>query len=330
MPSGPPWTARAPRTPLPELLQPQAKLVVLLRHIEKTGGSSLRSSFAASHCQYFGYDFAAPTRTRLLIFLNNFSVYRDLQQKPPNEAFNNHSSSVACAEAHNPAPDAADLVTFRAQYRLARVTRVVLVLMVRRPDDHYRSFFRWSHAPLSVNETSPSFSSRLLRWAPPNLQANIFKHPYRATIAARWCCGQPVHSCCSGSSGHAKMPPTFETGDQFCAEVLSTARAFDAVLPTESISTHGMPVLRQLTGLELPTRHVRVEPGHRSSYTVPPIVFQPDVNLTRMTQEELAQCDWKLHELAQLRFLNEVRSAVPPPVSPTPSRSGTPRLDTAV
>lgn len=302
------WTRHAPRAPLPDLLHPQEPLVVLFRHIEKTGGSSLGSSFAASHCQYFGYDFARNTRQRLRLFITNFSSYKELQPKPPNEAFNNHSSTVACVEAHSPAPDAAQIVSFGADSFLA--TRILLVLVVRRPQEQYQSFFRWSHKPLSANETSQSFSSRFLRWAPPNLQANIFRHSYRATIAKAWCCGQPSSMCCSENSRASRIPPTFETNGTFCTDVLSAARTFDVVLPTESLSSVGLEVLRHLTGLELPTRHVKVPPAYQGrEHTVvlpPPVDEDSDVNFIRLTQEERAPCDWQLHELAALRLAKVV------------------------
>lgn len=49
-------------------VQSPAKTVVLFRHVEKTGGSSLRDSFKRSACQFFGYQMydstVRPTATR--------------------------------------------------------------------------------------------------------------------------------------------------------------------------------------------------------------------------------------------------------------------------
>ena len=53
-----------------------------------------------------------------------------------------------------------------------------------RPDDHYTSFFRWTHQP-AANDTRRSYGARLLAWAPRDLQSNILAHTHHAIIASR-------------------------------------------------------------------------------------------------------------------------------------------------
>ena len=287
---------------LPPLRAPQPRLLLLFRHIEKTGGTSLRSSFVASHCQFFGYDFTDSTRKRLQQFAQDQTAYSQLAKKPATEVVNNRSTSVACVEAHIPAPRAPAFVALGAEARQWG-PRVLLLLLVRRPTAHYVSYFRWSHAPLARNETSLAYSNRLLRWAPPNLQTNILSTAYRGQVATRWCCGESSSICCGGEASRIPAtPPTFEAGGgAFCDGVLSAAEAFDLLLTTESMSSVGLSLLRRVTGLELPMRRISVWPRYSGGGLTPPRLSFDHANLTARLLE-VAPCDWRLYALAQARM----------------------------
>ena len=75
-----------------------SKTVVLFRHIEKTGGVSLRSSFHSSACQYFGYQLYWTTCYRLAKFIHNHSAFDGIP-KPAWERNHAGSRHVACVEA---------------------------------------------------------------------------------------------------------------------------------------------------------------------------------------------------------------------------------------
>ena len=118
------------------------KTVILFRHVEKTGGVSLRSSMQASACQFFGYQLYATTMHRIERFVHNRSHYATIPHAPW-EHRHPHSNTTACVEAHSPTPDLAELMQFAALLRQS--CTVVLLLLVRQPDEHFISFFRWTH-----------------------------------------------------------------------------------------------------------------------------------------------------------------------------------------
>ena len=118
------------------------KTVILFRHVEKTGGVSLRSSMQASACQFFGYQLYATTMHRIERFVHNRSHYATIPHAPW-EHRHPHSNVTACVEAHSPTPDLAELMQFAALLRQS--CTVVLLLLVRQPDEHFISFFRWTH-----------------------------------------------------------------------------------------------------------------------------------------------------------------------------------------
>lgn len=304
---------------------PQKRLVVLHRHVEKTGGTSLRMAFVRSSCQYFGYDFHFYVKWRLMTFVQNHSVY-ERAGKPPNELHNNRSDRVACVEAHSPAPNASDFVALGAEARLWDGVRVVLVVVVRSPAAHYASFFRWSHPVLYTNETSASYTTRLLRWAPPNLQSNILARSARASFAARWCCdgrSNPHPTCCTDAdvvattdkerskrASASASVAAFEAGERLCSRILESTRLFDALLTTEDLSRVGFPLLRRLTGLALPGPiHHKVQPmyanppwrsiGSAARQPPPKVPFETDDFVARI--RAVAPCDWRLHQLAVAR-----------------------------
>ena len=325
-----PWTVHGARRSLPppqQFSNNALPLLVFYRHVEKTGGSSIRAAFAFSSCQYFGFDFQIGTRSRLERFATNWSLY-EATPKPPNEEHNSRSRSVACIEAHSPAPDFSAFVALAAEARLWATPspRVLLMITVRRPDAHYLSFFRWSHRPQMVNErneTSLSYSARFLRWAPPNLQSNILRHSSRAHAAHNWCCGDDQKEgggCCdSGGEGSRRgfssppsanlnapswVPKGFESGgaeSEFCQGLLSALASFDVVMPTESMTTNGLSVVRRLTGLQLPERHVVVPPTYNAR--PPPFAFA-DSEAVHARLRENAPCDWRLHQVAEAWLRN--------------------------
>ena len=49
--------------------------VTLFRHLEKTGGVSLRHGFQHSRCQYFGYQLYGTTMYRIERFVHNYTHY---------------------------------------------------------------------------------------------------------------------------------------------------------------------------------------------------------------------------------------------------------------
>lgn len=77
------------------------KRVVLFRHIEKTGGVSLRSSLQASHCQFFGYQLYWTTIFRIERFLHNLSDYKRIPHARW-ESSHAHSETIACIEVRAP------------------------------------------------------------------------------------------------------------------------------------------------------------------------------------------------------------------------------------
>ena len=314
-------SARPPRHPLPPLNSPQTQPLALLhRHVEKCGGTSLRESFVHSHCQYFGYDFHAGTRHRLTLFMTSHAAYR-ASPRPPNEVVNNNSRAIACVEAHSPAPDLAEMLRFGTELSLLSRARVVLALVARQPDQHYPSFFRWSHAPASRSETTQAYSARFRRWAEgvPDLQSNILAHSHRSVLAARWCCrvgtrrGQSssLSECCHGGDAPIASVPSFEMSPSFCAKVISTAAQFDVLVPMESLSRVGLALLRRATGLELPNKRASRSPtwytrwfkqlgANRTWAPQPP----PRVAVSNWTSpsRDLAPCDWRLHAMAVARM----------------------------
>ena len=136
------------------------------RHIEKTGGTSLRDSFKRSACQFFGYQMYSSTMHRIETFLNNYSHYVG-RPRWRYETANTHSNVTACVEAHSPTPALEEFAPHVSV--LQRSARVVLLMLVRRPDEHYISFFRWTHQP-SRNDTRETYSAKLLLWRPRDLQ----------------------------------------------------------------------------------------------------------------------------------------------------------------
>ena len=100
------------------------KRVVLFRHIEKTGGVSLRSSLQASQrqrragrlclscatalsraqasqCQFFGYQLYWTTIFRIERFLHNLSDYKRIPHARW-ESSHAHSETMACIEVRAP------------------------------------------------------------------------------------------------------------------------------------------------------------------------------------------------------------------------------------
>ena len=128
--------------------------VVLLfdRHVEKNGSGSLRLSMQDSNCTFHGQGATKSTFLRIAHHLQ-------------------HNDST-CVEAHSPvADDWLDRIAKVSCSNCAKLT----ALRIRRPDDHYRSFYAWG-GPSWVN-----FSD----WFPGNLQTAIIRHSYSAVGAQR-------------------------------------------------------------------------------------------------------------------------------------------------
>ena len=72
----------------------------------------------------------------------------------------------------------------------------MLLMLVRRPDEHYISFFRWTRRP-SRNDTRETYSAKLLLWTPQDLQTYMLwnlHHSKRASMAGRAWVGDPFAS----------------------------------------------------------------------------------------------------------------------------------------
>ena len=100
------------------------------------------------------------------------------------------------------------------------------------------------------------------------------------------------------------MPKGFESGgaeSEFCQGLLSALASFDVVMPTESMTTNGLSVVRRLTGLQLPERHVVVPPTYNAR--PPPFAFA-DSEAVHARLRENAPCDWRLHQVAEAWLRN--------------------------
>ena len=261
------------------------KTVILFRHLEKTGGVSLRSSFQASACQFFGYQLYATTMNRIERFVHNFSHYKTIPHAPW-EHRNPHSNTTACVEAHSPTPDLGELMQFAALLR--RSCTVVPLLLVRRPDEHFISFFRWTHRP-ERNETAASYAAKLLEWSPRDLQTNILWQPHRALVATRRLRGNPF------SDLHPQLD---------CERVMADASAFHVLdLTRKGPDAFGatMRRLRSLTRLELPPFHDVPRPRYMRpsppALSLASILQDTGVNYTRRVWRH-APCDWRLYDLS--------------------------------
>ena len=262
------------------------------RHIEKTGGTSLRDSFKRSACQFFGYQMYSSTMHRIETFLNNYSHYVG-RPRWRYETANTHSNVTACVEAHSPTPaleEFAPLVSV-----LQRSARVVLLMLVRRPDEHYISFFRWTHQP-SRNDTRETYSAKLLLWRPRDLQTYMLwnlHHSKRASMAGRAWVGDPFASLAEP----LRCGPIIALAAGF--HVFDLAADFDGTLRS----------IRDLTGLQLPPH--RNTPSMLYGWPPAPPITLPliqeahGVNFTHRVRQ-LAPCDWQLYALSR-RGLGEVR-----------------------
>ena len=75
------------------------------------------------------------TIARLSSFVHNYSHYASNPVAPEEARRLGASRHAACVEAHSPTPDLAELLEITALMR--RSARVVLLLLVRRPDERY-------------------------------------------------------------------------------------------------------------------------------------------------------------------------------------------------
>ena len=75
------------------------------------------------------------TIARLSSFVHNYSHYASHPVAPEEARRLGASRYAACVEAHSPTPDLAELLEITA--RMRRSARLVLLLLVRRPDEHY-------------------------------------------------------------------------------------------------------------------------------------------------------------------------------------------------
>lgn len=234
-----------------------------------------------SACQFFGYQLYATTMHRVERFVHNYSDYAVIPHAPW-ERRHAHSNTTACVEAHSPTPDLAELAQFTVLLR--RSCTVVLLLLVRQPDEHYISFFRWTHRP-ERNETAASYAAKLLEWSPRDLQANILWQPHRALVATRRLRGDPF----------AELHPLLD-----CESVLTAAAAFH-VLDLTRKGGDAFGRLRALTRLELPPFHDVPRPRYMRptppALSLASVWADTGVNYSRRVHRH-APCDWRLYSLS--------------------------------
>ena len=212
------------------------------RHVEKNGGGSLRLSMHDSNCTFHGQGATKSTFLRIAHHLQ-------------------HNDST-CVEAHSPVAD--DWLDRIAKISCSNCKKLT-ALRIRRPDDHYRSFYAWG-GPSWVN-----FSD----WFPGNLQTAILRHSYSAVVAQR---NQTIPS----------------VGEAECDAVARMVRRVDFLYATEE-SDCFLPELRRRTGLHLPKKHWHEPPKPQSRHNRHHL--PPASQILRLSEEH-AWCDWVLYRVA--------------------------------
>ena len=128
---------------------PQASrcMVIFDRHVHKNGGSSFRDAMVSlGGCEYFGYHLAS----------------RGTLEEARNFALRHRT--IVSYEAHERVAS----LWWRWARAALRPCKAVLIWRVRRPDQHYASFYRWARPP-------HVFST----WAPINVCVTLYKRPHK-------------------------------------------------------------------------------------------------------------------------------------------------------
>ena len=234
----------------------RGELVLFDRHVEKNGGAAMSGAMTQSGCPPVGIGLYVHNLVRINYLLRN-------------------NSRVVCVDAHAPVPD--EWLTIA---RNLPARRVVIMLRVRRPPEHYVSFYQWGVPRRYAFAT----------WFPGDLQSHILLHS---------------HAGARAHLGDHGLPPLGETSCR--ARALPLARAVDVLSTTEGMNA-SWRALRALTGLALPALHVghperfssgqaRATAVNGSSSGVPPWPMVEQLSWER------ARCDWALYEEAQRREL---------------------------
>lgn len=223
-------------------------LLVVDRHVEKNGGESMARSLQNSDCVYYGYGIWPATLNRLRRMLLS------------------NKSTKACVEAHSPVPDG-----WLTLMRQLPVQKALILLRIRRPPQHYVSFYRWGVRP-NVNFTD---------WFPGDLQSNILLHAHLGHVSAHH--SQPWARGVKTLSASA------------CERAWSVARSVDILMTTESLDS-GWEELRRQTGLALPARRISQLPRFGRGEHMLPLA-----SVVQQMSEELAPCDWIMYAMALQR-----------------------------
>lgn len=208
------------------------------RHIEKNGGGSFSSSMRKSNCTVFGYGIYRVTWKRINSTL--------------------HNESLVCVDGHSPVAD--DWLNKTKSISSDSIT----VLRIRRPDQHYKSFYTWG-VPRRYEFVS---------WMPDNLQTNILIHSHRAILAAR----------------NVSIP---RVNVNQCDDVIRDVLGRVDFLYTVENMDCVWDTLRQRTGLALP----RFQISERPRFSTPPKL--PNTSILMDLTRKHAWCDWKLYTTAE-------------------------------
>ena len=257
-----------------------APFVLFDRHLEKNGGFSMHlameksttpSANASKHCaKLFGYQIGENMWPEMGTLLQaNENVCVDGHSPVPGDWLA-RARALAVAKPCAAQPCAAD--------GWAVPPRVLTTLRIRKPTDHYHSFYEWDQVPRmnkkwATNKTLVEYIAMT-----PDLQANILLDSNRAVLAQhRQGEAQPLNSSA-------------------CTQAMAVASSVDLLTTTEAMSDV-WPVLRELTGLALPEEHFHE--NAKSFGCCGPAVDAMAIDEVEEATRLAAPCDWKLFQMAR-------------------------------
>ncbi|KAL3915761.1 MAG: hypothetical protein SGPRY_007089 [Prymnesium sp.] len=172
--------------------------VVVDRHVQKNGGSTLRQIFLrnAMHDGWAFWGYSLHRFERVASALARAIVRADLQvdaahrsavcsnwtsRRPVRLLVEHHYSRISNADMLSRFGPSSPVQQVAAQCRC----RIVLLTRLRQPLSFYISFYRWTvFWRQAANATE--FGASMMEWAPRNLQSSILLRPLDSTWAEYW------------------------------------------------------------------------------------------------------------------------------------------------
>ena len=271
---------------------PQRCVVLVDRHVHKTGGTTMRDILLNNERRgewlYWGYSLGRVT-----------PVFDELRRLA---ATGNTTHRVAVEYHHGFiafSPNVIDQIrSLRATYHALGVDcRIVLVTRVRDPLRFYLSYFKWA-AAWRQKQDPERYGRNFSEWAPPNLQSALMLNSMDHMLAEN----KNIHS--------ARRRKAFEGFDEHAMRRLQDMLLhFDIVGTTERFD-ETLLLTADMTGLQHlkyhvnnPTKHSKWKRGVTDEEVC------PDLEACRRHVERIAPYDVQLHAESSARFDQLVMAA---------------------